>query len=261
MQGYRAKKSLGQNFLTSKTVVKKIIAAGDVSAHDTVLEIGPGKGALTGELLATGARVIAIEKDRDLIPVLQEKFAQEVRDGRLVLLEDDVLLFDPKKAGLSEHHYKLVANIPYYITGEIMRRFLSETLQPSLMVVLVQKEVAERVAARDGKESILSLSVKLYGEPKLALRVPRKFFSPSPNVDSAVLTIKNIGRRNLSQKNEERFFKIVRQGFSQKRKQVVPLLSKILDKDAVLDVLAKNNLTPNVRAEDIALPVWITLAQ
>ncbi len=261
MQGYRAKKSLGQNFLTSKTIVKKIVAAGDVSAHDTVLEIGPGKGALTGELLATGAHVIAIEKDRDLIPVLQEKFAKEVDGGRLVLREDDVLLFDPKEAGLREHSYKLVANIPYYITGEIMRRFLSETLQPSLMVVLVQKEVAERVAAKDGKESILSLSVKLYGEPKLVLRVPRKFFSPSPNVDSAVLAIKNIGRKNLSRKDEPRFFEIVKQGFSQKRKQVVPLLGKILDKETVLDVLAAHDLAPSVRAEDIPLDVWIALTK
>ena len=168
----KPKKSLGQNFLTSIPARIAIIEAGNLAASDTVLEIGPGKGFLTKGLLESGASIIALEKDSELLPVLKETF---LNHKNLTLIEGDALTYEPPSKP-----YKLIANIPYYITGAILERYLSHTHQPSHMVVLVQKEVAERVCARDGKESILSLSVKAYGEPKLVYKVSRGSFNPAP---------------------------------------------------------------------------------
>jgi 16S rRNA (adenine1518-N6/adenine1519-N6)-dimethyltransferase len=255
----KAKKALGQHFLTSNKIIERIVAAAGLSAGDVVLEIGPGKGILTKALLESGTRVVAVEKDGDLISHLQQTFMEAIGERQLMLLHADVLSFNPTAQGLPEHHYKVVANIPYYITGEIIRRFLSETSQPSHMVLLVQKEVAERIVAKDGKESILSLSVKLYGTPKIALRVPRKYFSPAPDVDSAVLDITNIHRPGLSKQEEARFFTLVRTGFSQKRKQLVPLLAHEIKKEKLLRTLAEYELPVTVRAEDLPLAAWISL--
>jgi 16S rRNA (adenine1518-N6/adenine1519-N6)-dimethyltransferase len=258
---HRAKKSLGQHFLTSSRVIERIISFAQLSPGDTVLEIGPGKGVLTRALLSTQAKVVAVEKDTDLIPHLATLFAAEIQEGRLTLVEADILAFDPKECGFFGHDYKLVANIPYYITGEIMRRFLSETIQPAMMVLLIQKEVAERIVAKDGKESILSLSVKLYGKPRLALRVPKRYFKPIPNVDSAVLVIDEIGSAELRAKEEARFFELVKLGFSQKRKQLLPLLSTHIKKETVSEMLARFELPITVRAEDMPLAAWIELAK
>jgi 16S rRNA (adenine1518-N6/adenine1519-N6)-dimethyltransferase len=257
----KAKKALGQHFLTSNKIIERIVTTAGLSAGDVVLEIGPGKGVLTKALLASGTRVVAIEKDGDLISHLQQTFMESIQERQLMLLHGDILSFNPTAQGLPEHHYKIVANIPYYITGEIIRRFLSETSQPSRMVLLVQKEVAERIVAKDGKESILSLSVKLYGTPKIAVRVPRKFFSPAPDVDSAVLDISNIHRPGLTKQDEARFFELVKLGFSQKRKQVVPLLSKTLKKDQLITTLAQHGLPATARAEDMPLAVWLELVK
>ncbi|HXK39786.1 MAG TPA: 16S rRNA (adenine(1518)-N(6)/adenine(1519)-N(6))-dimethyltransferase RsmA [Candidatus Paceibacterota bacterium] len=271
----KAKKSLGQHFLTNGKIIDRIVETAELSADDVVLEIGPGKGILTKALLKSGARVVAVEKDGDLIGHLQQTFSEEIGQRQLMLLHADVLAFNPTAQGLPEHHYKIVANIPYYITGEIVRRFLSETSQPSRMVLLVQKEVAERIVAcpergrraKDGKplgqargkESILSMSVKLYGTPSIALRVPKKYFSPVPNVDSAVLDVSDIHHSGLSRHDEARFFEIVRLGFSQKRKQVLPLLSKEIKKQKLLQMLAKFDLPETVRAESLPLAAWLFL--
>ncbi len=260
MQGYRAKKSLGQNFLTSSSMVKKIADSGELSPNDIVLEIGPGKGALTEALLETGAHVIAIEKDRELIPLLTKKFSDAIASGQLALYEEDALTFDPGSHNLSDGDYKLIANIPYYITGEIIRRYLSETIQPSQMVLLVQKEVAERIATRDGKESILSLSVKAYGVPKLALRVPRKYFSPQPKVDSAVISITDISHERIPHTLEERFFTLIKRAFSQKRKQLVGTVPPLIVKEHLLEFLNKKGLPATVRPEDLPFDVWKSLA-
>ena len=169
----KAKKSLGQNFLNSDGALDAIIKAGRVTKGDKVLEIGPGKGALTKRLLDAGANVIAIEKDDRLIPILEDLFAKEIKTKKLTLIHGDVLKFDPLLNELKTKEYKLIANIPYYITGEITRKFLSGNFQPSVIVVLVQKEVAERITTstqgatkiKEGKESILSISVKAYDIP------------------------------------------------------------------------------------------------
>ena len=162
----KAKKSLGQNFLKSKTALLAMIKAGEIISDDIVLEIGPGQGALTEKILETGAKVIAVEKDDRLIEVLDEKFAESVKNSQFTLIHGDILELDLNKMGLKNGNFKLIANIPYYITGLIFRKFLSGDIQPKKLVIMVQKEIADRIVARDGKESLLSLSVKAYGDVK-----------------------------------------------------------------------------------------------
>jgi 16S rRNA A1518/A1519 N6-dimethyltransferase RsmA/KsgA/DIM1 with predicted DNA glycosylase/AP lyase activity len=197
---HRAKKSLGQHFLRSMSAVRSIVEAGLVTPVDTVLEIGPGEGVLTEALLATGAHIVAVEKDRDLIPILTERFAVELENGQLTLIEADILDFDPLAHKLEAGKYKLVANIPYYITGAIFEKFLSEKNSPITMVVLIQKEVATRIVARDNKESILSISVKAFGTPKLTAKVPASAFrqkrSDSPFIRSACAFAEGSRRRS-----------------------------------------------------------------
>ena len=257
----KPKKSLGQHFLKSRDALRKIIQAGEISRDDVILEIGPGKGALTEQLLAFGCQVLAIEKDKELVQYLQEKFQNEIKSGKLKLIEDDILNFDFKTYNLEPRTYKLISNIPYNITGAILKKFLSSSVQPERMVLLVQKEVAERIMGYGprrkvgvNKESILSISVKAYGEPKVIDRVPRRYFSPEPKVDSAIIAIKNISREffNRNDINEEKFWQIVKKGFAHKRKKLAGNLKNVIP-DAVL---AKYS---DKRAEDLTLDDWIGL--
>lgn len=258
----RPKKSLGQNFLKSGKVLGDIVRAGEVSADDIVLEIGPGKGALTEKLLETGAKVYAVEKDRDLIPFLSEKFASYIDSGKLQLIEADILEFDPRSYKLEAKSYKLIGNIPYYITGAIIRKFLESDFQPSLAVFLVQKEVAERIVARDKKESILSLSVKAYGEPKLVAKVPKRYFTPEPKVDSAVLLISNISKKNFRNLKEEDFFFVVKSAFGQKRKTMLKNLSGAgISKENLVFTTENLTLDPKIRAEDLSIEQFLALAR
>lgn len=254
-----AKKSLGQNFLHSQGALNAIIVAGEVVSNDTILEIGPGKGALTKKLLDTGAKVIAIEKDRDLIPFLEEKFSVEIRAGQFDLREGDILELDAKKIfkGKKVKDYKLIANIPYYITGEIIRKFFEEATQPVRMVLLVQKEVAMRIVAKDNKESILSIACKVYGTPKYIQTVKRDAFNPAPNVDSAIIAFSNISKNVFKNNNikEKDFFEIVKTGFSHKRKKLGGNLKQI-------NVPMNNQKLEQIkdlRAENLSLDDWIEL--
>lgn len=257
----KAKKSLGQNFLKSTSILKKIVSTGGVLATDLVLEIGPGKGALTRKILDTGARVIAVEKDRELIPILKEEFKKEIKNKKLTLIEGDILDLDLKKIGVEKKKYKLVANIPYYITGAIIRKFLSGKTKPEKIVLLVQKEVAERIVARDGRESILSMSVKAYGDPKYIDKVPKRYFSPEPRVDSAILLIDNISNKKLRAKDEDTFFDIIHVGFGHKRKVLKNNLQKVLPKDIIDDFWGKNQLSATIRAEELELKHWLLLLE
>lgn len=255
------KKSLGQNFLTSIPARIAIVKAGNLTPSDTVLEIGPGKGFLTKGLLESGASVVVLEKDSDLIPVLKETFADEIKTSHLTVIEGDTLVFEPSGYKLLATSYKLVANIPYYITGAILSHFLSNKHQPTQMVVLVQKEVAERVVARDGKESILSLSVKCYGTPKIVYRVNKGSFNPIPKVDSAVLSIENISRTNFkNEKHEEVFFTIVKAGFAHKRKFMISNLRDSFPSIDFVSHFKTLSLSEKVRAEDVTLPQWLQLS-
>ncbi|MCX6755842.1 MAG: 16S rRNA (adenine(1518)-N(6)/adenine(1519)-N(6))-dimethyltransferase RsmA [Candidatus Nomurabacteria bacterium] len=250
---FKAKKSLGQNFLKSKPALNMMISAGEVGEADTIVEIGPGKGALTEKLLEKANKVIAIEKDRDLIDFLKEKFGPEIESGKLELVQGDCLEYTP-----SAEKYKLIANIPYNITGAILKKFLSSINQPERMVLLIQKEVTERIVARDAKESILSISVKAYGTPKYMMKVEKRFFSPAPKVDSAIISITGISKKNFKdQEQENRFFEIVKAGFAHKRKVLKKNLEDAMPKEKISELFKFYNINEKVRAEDINLSNWL----
>ena len=260
-----AKKSLGQHFLNSTHVLDQIIEAAHIEKGEIVLEIGPGTGILTKRLLESGANVVAIEKDARAEEVLREKFEQELKSGQLTLIQGDVLndaSLDSFLHTSQTKKYALVANIPYYITGAILEKFLEHEPRPDRMVLLVQKEVAERIVARDGKESILSISVKAFGTPKLVAKVTRGAFTPPPTVDSAILSIENINNTLFQQKNVviSRFFEIVRAGFAHKRKYVIRNLEAITSKESLEKAWEYTQFDPKKRAEDIMPAQWIEIA-
>ena len=250
----RPKKSLGQNFLMHARIAERITRAAELAPSATVFEIGPGTGMLTREILKLARKVIALEADYELFEKLQTDFAQEIAEGRLELIHGDVRAFDittlPKD-------YALVANIPYYLTGEIFRLFLESEVQPRAMTLLVQKEVAERIARQKktkAKESILSLSIKAYGTPKYEFTVPRGAFRPAPKVDSAVLAIRDISRKNFATSEEEvYFFTLLRAGFAHKRKFLVKNLKEA--------GFAHAGIPEKSRAEDLPLSAWLTLSK
>ncbi|HRH24590.1 MAG TPA: 16S rRNA (adenine(1518)-N(6)/adenine(1519)-N(6))-dimethyltransferase RsmA [Candidatus Paceibacterota bacterium] len=253
----RAKKSLGQNFLMHARIAERIADAALLTANDTVLEIGPGTGMLTRPLLARARRVVAVEADHTLIATLEETFATEIKEKKLTLVYGDIRAFDPASIG---EPYALVANIPYYITGEIIRSFLGATHAPFTMTLLVQKEVAERIA-RSKKESILSLAVKVYGDPKYSFTVPRGAFLPAPNVDSAVLTITNIKNPFSSKNTETFFFDLLHAGFAHKRKLLIRNLEAVADASLLTTAFAEASISEKARAEDLSLATWKKLAQ
>jgi len=272
MPTYTAKKSLGQNFLKSTAIVGRVAKAGDIKEGEIILEIGPGKGILTKALLSLGAVVVAVEKDLSLIPFLEDKFENEIKEKKLFLVNADILEFDifefisslKRKTEDSNTSYKLIANIPYYITGEILRKFLESKNQPKSIVVLVQKEVAKRIVASDKKESILSLSVKAYGEPHYIETVKRKMFTPAPNVDSAILLIDNISKKLFEEYkiSEEIFFKIVKAGFAHKRKMALGNMKKIFTESKNIEkIFEENNISLKARAEDMSLDKWILVTK
>lgn len=255
----KTKKSLGQHFLNSPQIVDDIVSAGKIEQSDTIVEIGPGEGVLTEKLLETGANITAIEKDDRLIPVLQKKFAREISTRKLNLIHADIL--DVGITHITNSKYKLIANIPYYITGQIIRMFLESDAQPSSMTLLIQKEVADRIVAKDEKESLLSLSVKIYGEPKLVRFVGRGAFTPQPNVDSAVISIDNISKSKLDGVDEKLFFKIIHAGFAHKRKQLLPNLSNIYEKSLILEILKQCSINEKIRAEDLKISEWVSICK
>ena len=270
-----AKKSLGQNFLHAPQVISAMIHAGEIKSGDFVLEVGPGKGALTSKLLEKGANVIAVEKDDRAIPFLQDKFREEMekreaegeisesgvlKEGSLKLIHGDILGFDPVKNGLNTHNYSIIANIPYYISGEFLQKFLESTAQPLKIVVMLQKELAKRIV--DRKESILSISVKAYGKPTYITSVPRKFFRPIPNVDSAVLLIDNISKDffTFNKIDEKFFFEILKAGFAHKRKVVIRNLEEKIAKETLQKLFENEKWPLTKRAEELSLDDWKKIA-
>jgi 16S rRNA (adenine1518-N6/adenine1519-N6)-dimethyltransferase len=250
----RAKKSLGQHFLKNQSIAARIADAATLSTNDTVLEIGPGTGMLTKELLQRARKVFAIEKDERLAADLREIFAVEIGEGKLEIIEGDALEIGQETL---PQGYKLVSNIPYYITGAIIRQFLTAKTQPKSMVLLIQKEVAERIIARDGKESLLSISVKAYGTPRIITTVKAGSFIPAPKVDSAVLAIENISRTRFSSFDVEiRFFELLRAGFGQKRKVLRRNLESITDKEHVSRAFEACTIKETARAEQLSPEEW-----
>lgn len=250
-----AKKSLGQNFLKSERALNSIIEAGNIEETDTVLEIGPGKGALTERLLEKAQKVIAVEKDDVLFEELKNKYQNEKLSDKLVLIHGDILEFSTPN-----EPYKLIANIPYNITGAIFKKFLSGEYQPESIVLLVQKEVADRIVARDAKESILSISVKAYGNPKYIETVKAGSFSPAPKVDSAIISIEGISKKFFEGFREEEFFNLLKAGFASKRKKLSSNLSALYPKGEVIKAFEHLGLDENIRAEDLKLQNWRDLS-
>lgn len=263
---FKKKKSLGQNFLKSKEVVSHIISASKIKRGDLVVEIGPGQGFLTEDLIEASGNVLSIEKDDRLIKKLEEKFTEQIKKGQLKIVHDDILDFDLDKWALGSSprvttlrsrvteifDYKVVANIPYYITGQIIKKFLTAKNKPVSMTLMLQKEVAQRIVAKDGKESVLSLSVKVFGEPRYVKTVKKDKFSPAPKVDSAILIIENIENKYFTKKEDQvLFFEIIKKAFNSKRKKIGTSLKEYSVE------LCRAGIDLNKRPEDIFLDQWI----
>lgn len=261
---FLAKKSLGQNFLNSAVVPCWMCDAGEVKAGDTVVEIGPGTGALTREIMARGANVTAIEADHRAIEVLEREFAAEIKAGQLRLAHGDARELDLRTLGLEDHGFKIVANIPYYLTGHLFRICLEAPVQPNTLVFLVQKEVGKRATSslsRGEKESLLSLSLQAFGEPKYVKTVGKGHFTPAPKVDSAIVLVSNIDRGRLNGLEPKRFFEILHLGFGQKRKQLLGNLSNNYERSLVAAILNDLGLPETVRAEDVSFSKWVSLVE
>lgn len=258
--GLRPSKGLGQNFLVDESVPPKILAAAGIGPDDAVIEIGPGVGVLTLRMAPIVRKLTAVELDRRLYPYLHQ--ALDPYPG-FRLVEGDALEFAP--AELEPEPYKLVANIPYYITSAILRHFLESDHRPSKTVLMVQKEVAQRIVAGPPDMSLLAVSVQFYGKPKIWSYVPAGAFFPLPKVDSAVLVIETYlpGEQPCPGVDERRFFEIVRAGFSQKRKQIANSLAAGLasqvDKTQVQAALAAAGIESTRRAESLTLEEWARL--
>ncbi|PIR37280.1 MAG: ribosomal RNA small subunit methyltransferase A [Candidatus Zambryskibacteria bacterium CG10_big_fil_rev_8_21_14_0_10_42_12] len=250
------KKSLGQHFLRSKKAIKDIIHASNIKKGDVVLEVGPGEGVLTEALLVAGGHVIAVEKDARAITLLEEKFKKE--EGRLRIIEGDILEMDLEELGLEAGKYQVIANIPYYITGILIRKLLESPVRPSAMTLLVQKEVADRIVARDEKESLLSLGVKAYGEPFIVSRVKAGSFVPAPKVDSAIIRIEDIGPHKAGE-YEDQFWTITKAAFNGKRKTLSHTIGHVFENPE--KVFEECGIDPKERPENVSLNKWILLAR
>ncbi|MEZ4709665.1 MAG: rRNA adenine dimethyltransferase family protein [Caldilineaceae bacterium] len=290
--GLQPKRSLAQNFLTDEAHLARIAAAADLTANDTVIEIGPGLGVLTKHLAAQAGRVIAVELDDRLIDVLKEQFADR---PHVSIVHADILNVQPVEliaATLDSQNapspplppiseqpncawdgegwggprrdfpykfpYKVVANLPYYITSAVLRHLLESTARPQLAVLLMQKEVAERICAQPGDLSLLAVSVQFYAAPTLVHRIPAGAFYPRPKVDSAVLRLDVYDQPAAPDVDEQLFFKVVRAGFSQKRKQIHNSLRSglTLSKTEITEWLARAEIDPKRRAETLTLAEW-----
>lgn len=276
----RPRKGLGQNFLTDPTHLAKIVATADLTPGDIVLEIGPGPGTLTRLLAEKAARVIAVELDPHMVNLLKNEYGQH---QNLTIIEADILQtnissllkqvvnkdqspISPEAAIQnlkSKIAYKVVANLPYYITSAVIRHLLETTPCPERVVITVQKEVAQRMVAKPGQMSLLAVSVQFYGQPTLAHYIPAGAFYPAPKVDSAVVRIDTFAQPLVTVADTEHFFRVVKAGFGQKRKQLKNSLAAGLPKSMpeVVEALARVRIDPTRRAETLSLEEWGRLAE
>ena len=246
-------KSLGQHWLRDRELLEDIAACAELSFNDTVLEVGSGLGTLTSVLLGHAGKVVAVEFDETLAHNLPAQFPGK----NLQVLHDDILTFDLSQLPSG---YKVVANIPYYITAKIIQKLLSADNSPALIVLLVQKEVAERIVS--GKRSILSLSVEVFTKASLGAEVPARFFTPPPKVDSQVVILRKRNVSLVKQAEQKQFFQLVKAGFSEKRKKLRSSLAGGLhiEKSQVEQLLAAAHIRPDARAEELTVADWQKLA-
>ena len=260
--GLRARHNLSQNFLADVEILEGILREADPGPGRGVLEIGPGLGFLTGGLLASGASVTAVELDRGLVGVLRESFAGELESGALRVIEGDAL--DQDLVNLVPEPYDVVANIPYHITSPLLHRLLGQAPRPRRMVLMVQREVAERVAAPPGEMSYLSVFCQYHARARVAFRVPRDAFEPAPKVDSAVLVLEPYDTDDrLDPDAEERLWRVVMAGFRERRKMLHNVLVRQLPipPDRVKAALAEVGIAGDRRPQTVAVGEWLALAE
>ena len=257
---------LGQNFLKSKNVAKRMADEAGIQKNDAVLEIGPGQGILTEELLKKCGKVIAVEKDPELYEFLKQKFSTEEKSKRLALIRADIRDF-LKNSVRPPRFNKVVANIPYYLTGQLLRLLLAQMYQVGLntVVLMIQKEVAQRIALGQHSEltkkkiSILAISVQVFAKARIAFYVSKRNFRPEPKVDSAVIMLERHKKDFFRSRgiNQKLFFELVKTGFSHPRK----LLKSNLQQMSDIGCLTKCGVSEKARAEDLSLENWACLAR
>jgi len=262
----KVRKRLGQHFLIDGEVLQLITSAAELTPADIILEIGPGLGVLTKELARRVGWVIAVELDSKLAVILKQTLASF---DNVTIINENILHIDPatllreQKAKFPPaiSPYKVVANLPYYITSPVLRHFLEASVKPEIMIVMVQKEVAEAIVAEPGQRSVLSISVQFYGKPRIVSYVPAHSFYPAPEVDSAILRIDLYPQPVVAVTDEKGFFELVRAGFTASRKQIANSLAQGtgLPKTEVLALLERADIVPQRRAETLTLEEWAQL--
>ncbi len=252
LAGIKANKGLGQHFLIDAESVEAIIDAAEITSDDTVLEVGPGLGVMTDQLAKTGAQIVAVETDSNLVELLNRRLPDNVR-----VEEADVLKFNLSNLPTN---YKVVANVPYYITSAIIRLLMESKNPPISSVLLIQKEVAERIAAKPGDMSILALSVQYYADVELVVDVPRDRFYPIPNVDSTVIKLTRKAQPAFKA-DTHKLFRLIKAGFGEKRKQLRNSLSGGLQitTDQSAELIAQAGLSETARAQELSLEQWKSL--
>lgn len=247
-----AKKRFGQNFMIDEQILCSIVEAANLKKTDNIIEVGPGTGFLTEKLLENAGNVVAVERDKDMVKILNKRFG---RVNNLNIINEDVLKF--KILNFKFKIYKLVANIPYYITSPLLKHFLQSDHRPTMMVLLVQKEVAEKVCGIGGK-SLITIETQLFGHPEIIGIVSAKCFYPAPKVDSAILKIEVYKKPLVLEKELANFLRIVKFGFSQKRKKLSNTLSAglRLTTSEMKEILSKANIDPDLRAENLEIDDW-----
>ncbi|MEO8953893.1 MAG: 16S rRNA (adenine(1518)-N(6)/adenine(1519)-N(6))-dimethyltransferase RsmA [Ktedonobacteraceae bacterium] len=255
----RPNKSFGQNFLIDRSVLMEIVAAADIHVDDQILEVGAGTGVLTRELAKHAQRVVAVEMERDMLALLAETTGQYENVERIAR---NLLFLDPLDV-FGTAPYKLVANLPYYITAPTFRHFLESANPPRAIVVMVQEEVAQRIVAGPGDLSLLAVSIQFYGRPRIVAQVPARAFYPAPKVGSAILRIDVYEQPPLTAQERNGFFRLVQAGFSEKRKQLHNSLTHGLHRknEEVRALLTAANIATSRRAETLSIEEWLQLWQ
>lgn len=260
-----AKKQFGQNFLVSEHVLETIVNTADLQPTDIVIEIGPGLGVLTRELVLRAGKVIAVEKDRDMLKVLDTTIIKDTPHSqeKITLVNQDALQFTPTSAIPSTKSYKLVANLPYNVATVILQNFLIKTThRPTSITVLIQKEVAEKMCATPGDHNVLSLTIQAYGTPKIIDDVSPGSFFPPPKVTSCIISIIPLSTPLIPDNLAKLYFQLIHAAFSQKRKMLGKSLQAIIkDKPKLLEILARANIDPQIRPQELTIQDWVKLAE
>jgi len=255
--GMRPHKSFGQNFLIDRPILMKIVEAAEIKMSDQVMEVGAGTGVLTQELAKRASRVVAVELERDMLAILAKMTG---RYANVEVVARNLLYLDPAEV-FGEAPYKLVANLPYYITAPTFRHFLESANAPRLLVVMVQEEVAQRIVAEPGDLSLLAVSIQFYGRPQIVAHVPARAFYPAPKVDSAILRVDLHAQAPLAREDRDSFFQIVQAGFSERRKQLHNALTHGLHgkNEDIRAWLTAASIETSRRAETLSIEEWLNL--